>query len=143
MTEPDPGTLTHLASLPGPIVAWIGPLAARSGSDTMLGVYDVLVTFHEPDVSLVIAGPADPAHSAALQRCTERLNLTRAWIAPDATDAEIAAMRIGCHVVLGPEHTPAGTDRVGLAVVLAELLSDLPHVAAQAAAASDPVPPAP
>jgi hypothetical protein len=87
-------TADHLATIVGPVVTILHPIAADAGLSVALGCCYLLTTFDHPDAFFVIAGRVtDRPTLGRLQRFADRLQLTRSWLAADPTDVELAAFR--------------------------------------------------
>ena len=91
--EPHPPTWRHLQTqLEGPLLLCVGPMLPHERVDLVIQAYHALVTYLAPDVHLAVFGPVPvPAYLDVLQGFLQKLELTRAWIQPEAGVEPLAA----------------------------------------------------
>lgn len=99
---PDLGTAHHLdVTLGGPLVVSLDGFSER-----VVAGYHALVTYTDPSAHLVLVGESpDRGWRRALDAFVRELNLSRAWVAADATPGEEIAFvrRAAAAVSTGPD----------------------------------------
>lgn len=128
--EPSASTLHHFEVAGGPMLLYVGQLYPHKRPDLLLRAYHLLVTYHRPDVHLVMAGPQRiPAYADHLRRLVFELGLGRCWIAGRVSGGVLAAMyRSASVVVTASEHE-------GVCLPLVEAMSFGVPIVARACAA--------
>lgn len=90
--EPEPTTAAGLATLPGPVILFVGQLLPHKRPDWLLMAFHSLVTHLEPEATLLMVGAARlPQYRSAIETFAAELNLRSARLTgslePDALAA--------------------------------------------------------
>ncbi len=117
-------TARHLATyLGGPLLVWSGPFRRATRPERVVSAYHLLVTWRDPSIELVMHGPAiEPDVVSQIDRFTQELVLTKAWIAPDPDQEMIDAFTMFARVVVTPDDLPDAWARDVGAAALADAL---------------------
>jgi hypothetical protein len=107
-TIPESPTAHHFATyLAGPLLVWSGPFTRATRPEGFVSAYHLLVTWRDPSIELVMHGPAiEPDVVSRIDRFTQELVLTKAWIAPDPDQEMIDAFTLFARVVVTPDDLP-------------------------------------
>jgi L-malate glycosyltransferase len=78
----DEGTTHHLATrVEGPVALFVGQVLPHKRPELLVQAFHALVTYHLPEVNLVLVGnPRLPRFAAAVQQQIVELGLHRAWM---------------------------------------------------------------
>ncbi|MBW3590017.1 MAG: glycosyltransferase [Actinobacteria bacterium] len=90
--EPHPPTVSHLETLEGPLILFVGQLLPHKRPDLVLSAFHVLMTYLQLDAHLVLAGASRlPEYQEILNSFLVELNLHRVWLAADVPTEELVA----------------------------------------------------